>query len=63
MAGKRRRQFDAVVPLHTPKRILAHVADEYDDMDNRRVATELKRHLRGQARAFMDAARYDAGGK
>lgn len=59
MAKKGKRRGDALVPLHRPKRVLSHVADEYEELGNVRVAAELRRHQRGHARRFVTVASYD----
>lgn len=58
---KRRRRNDDTVPLHKPKRVLPHVADEYDELGNHRIAAELRRQRRGHATAYVEAALYEKG--
>lgn len=56
---RRRRQSEDAVPLHRPRRILAHLADEYAEAGNVRVAAELRRHLLGHAGRFVEVAMFD----
>lgn len=60
--GKRRNRYgDEPVPLHKPNRILKHVADEYEDMGNTRIAAELRRHQRGHVGRFVELALSEKG--
>ena len=53
-ASKRRPRRDNDGPLHKPKRVLPHIADEYEALGDRGTALELRRHLRGGTNALIE---------
>ena len=59
MDGKkpRRPRRDNDGPLHHPKRVLPHVADEYEELGKVRDAMELRRHLRGGVSRLVEFER------
>ena len=48
-------------PDHRPKRREFHLADEYQALGNTQVAYELRRHLRGHGKVFVNYMKHHRG--